>query len=380
MPSHLRKCDENHFKFLLPSGALARNHLLWVLIAVLLQWLLDQLHGSFLSGPPPMEVALSHDGRPRVRTPIEDLLRGNLEAVADRLNWEYLRSEGDDRVPGMTRAEKVRDILSAFNTKILPEDFRQDLVETTTQARTAEQCVVQGDFEATIFRLAVHDDGVFSSLCKAMPTGACTAIYFEKVQEQTRRVLTDFDRYCLTGERPVSSYSLGEGIFEVDDVVQYLRRTVSRIRASIAARAPHGSEGAAKALVSILEFVAHRNKDSLDGNQWGRRSFHGEDEDQRNLYHLLVGSEDMDVDSDTELFVLDALETLPVPYLSLWSSSLREIQGKVEVHRAPKPFLLKLGALVRASESTAAFGAPGTVGGQKRPAAGNSGGYSKRTR
>ena len=80
----------------------------------------------------------------------------------------------------MTRTEKVRDIFSAFN-RTLPEDTRRDLTETTEQARTAEECVVQGDFEATMFRLAMHDDGVFNSLCKAMPAGACAAIYLSLI-------------------------------------------------------------------------------------------------------------------------------------------------------------------------------------------------------
>ncbi|KAJ5166691.1 uncharacterized protein N7482_005472 [Penicillium canariense] len=333
--------------------------------------------------PPSTEVALSHDGRPRVHPSIEDLLKGKLEAVADRLNWPCLRNEGDGRSTGMTRAQKVRDVLSAFSPKILPEDFRQDLAETTAQTRTPEQCVVQGDFEATIFRLAVHDDSVFTSMCKAMPSGACAAIYFDKVQEQSRRLLADFDRYCATGERPADPSSPGGGLVEVDEVVQHLRRSVSRIRANVALRAPYGSEGAAKALVSILEAIAARNKDALEGNTWGRASFHGEDEDQRNLYHLLIGSEDMDLDPDAELFVLDALHALPPADLTQYLPKLLDIRGKIEVNRAPKLFLLRLGALIRVAESASAgaASASGQMGsGQKRPAAGNSGGNSKRSR
>lgn len=323
-------------------------------------------------------MVLSYDGRPRVRSRIEDLLKGKLEAVADQLNWQYLLEEGDERGTGMTRAEKVRDLLSAFSPTILPEDFRQDLAETTTQRRTAEQCVVQGDFEATIFRLAVHDDGVFGSLRKAMPSGACAAIYFDKVQEQAHRLLSDFDQYCATGQRPADPSSPGGGIVEVDQVVLSLRRLVSRIHNNITVRAPHGSEGAAKALIWILDAISARNRDPLEGQTWGRNSFHGEDEDQRNLYHLLIGSEDMGVEPDAELFVIDALETLPPSDIYQFTGLLRGIQRKIEVNRAPKVFLLRLGALVRVAESA---GAPGATGsGQKRPAAGNSGGYSKRSR
>ncbi|KAJ5127327.1 hypothetical protein N7448_008106 [Penicillium atrosanguineum] len=337
-------------------------------------WLLDQLHGCFLSNPPSTEVALSHNGRPVVRQRIEDLLTGKLEAVANQLNWQYLRDEGDSRTTAMTRVEKVRDVLSAFTPTILPEDFRPDLVETTTPARTAEQCVVQGDFQATIFRLAVHDDGVRSSLCKAMPAGACAAIYFDKIQDHTRRLLAGFDRYCATGEIPSNPSSPGGGPVQIDQVFEELRRSVSRIRSHIGFRAPYGFEGAAKALVFILDAISSRHKDPLDGNTWGRTSFQGEDEDQRNLYLMLIGDPDMDLEQDADLFVITALEALPPASLYQFIDELRDIRGKIEVNRAPKVFLYRLGDLIRSAELAA------SASGQKRPAAGNSGGHSKRTR
>jgi hypothetical protein len=275
----------------------------------------------------------------------------------------------------MTRTEKIRDVLSAFNTKILPEDFRQDLQEKEpTTKYTAESCVVQGDLEATIFRLAVHDDSVFSSICKAMPSGACAAIYFQKLQDQIRRLLSDFDRYCATGERPADSSSSGGGV-EVGEVVHQLRRTVSRIRSNIAIRSPHGSDGAADALVLILENIAARNKDCLDGNNWGRTSFHGEDEDQRNLHHLLIGSDDVELKADDELFLISALEDLNLSSLGSKIDALRNSLSKLEVNRAPKAYLVRLGALVRLIESGGTSGS-----GQKRPAAGNSGSLPKRSR
>lgn len=75
--------------------------------------------------------------------------------------------------------------MSAFNKITLPEVFRPDLVEIARQVRKPEQCVVQGDFEATMFRLAVHDDDVYFSLSKAMPAGACAAIYFDKILQKS---------------------------------------------------------------------------------------------------------------------------------------------------------------------------------------------------
>ncbi|CAG8429762.1 unnamed protein product [Penicillium salamii] len=337
------------------------------------QWLVDQLHGCFVREPPSMEVALAPDGRPDLQPRLESLLEGNLEAVAARLRWQCLRDEGDDTGSGMTRTQKVKDIFSAFS-KTLPEEFRPDLNETTEHARTAEQCVVQGDFEATIFRLAVHDDGVFNSLCKVMPPGACAAIYFDKVQGQSRRLLNDFDRYCST--EPHTDPASQGGTVDINEVVEQLQLAVSRIAANIAARSPHGCEGAGEALVSLLESVVARNNDPLEHNRF-RDSFHGEDEDQRNLYHLLIGSIETESETDARHFVLHALNTLPPLDLYQFESRLQDILSKLEVNRAPKQYLLSLGSLLQTARSGAAM-----ASGQKRPAAGNgnSGGYSKRTR
>jgi hypothetical protein len=283
--------------------------------------------------------------------------------VAEQLNWQYVHSEVEG---GMSRPQKVKDLMSAFDTVVLPEDFRPDLIDDVGQSRTPEQCVVQGDFEATMFRLAVHDYAVRSSLSKAMPPGARAAIYFDKVQENSRRLLADFDRYCQTGWR-----SDGSNV-DIDSVIRELQRNVNRIHANIITRTPHGVEGAAKALVTLLEDICNRNKDAMDGNRWGGVTFHGEDEDQRNLYYQLIGK----AEETGEFFILDALEQLAGSDLHQFGKRLRAVLHKNEVNRAPKAYILKLNGLVRRAESSS------SGSGQKRPATASSGGngQSKRTR
>ncbi|RAH62362.1 SWIM zinc finger family protein [Aspergillus piperis CBS 112811] len=325
-------------------------------------WLLDQLHGCFVPQPPPSDILLSSDGRLPNFGRVEQLLDGKLETIADQLCWQYVRSEAEG---GMSRQDIVRDILSAFSPVILPKEFRLDLVDDAGQSRTPEQCVVQGDFEATMFRLAVHDDGVYSSLCKAMPIAACAVIFFDKVHQRLRKLLADFDRYCLTGQASNEARDL-----DVEAVISKIQENVDRVWENIIARAPHGMEGAAKTLVTLLEDICGRNKDALEGNERGRVTFHGEDEDQRNLFHQLIGK----ADETGEFFILDALEHVPAMALHQFVGRLKAILHRIEVDRAPKAYILRLDALIRAAES------PLANAGQKRPSSSTSRGYSKRTR
>ncbi|PKY01252.1 hypothetical protein P168DRAFT_299535 [Aspergillus campestris IBT 28561] len=317
-------------------------------------WLLDRLHSNFTPQDTPNTIPLSTDGHPPGHPRIERLLHGKLEQIADQHNWPYIRSESEG---GMTRPQKVKDIITAFSATILPEDFRPDLTDDPAHRRTPEQCVVQGDFEATMFRLATHDDAVYSP------------IYFDKIQGQSRKLLADFDRYALTGHLPADDNNNTNPI-DVRTVLHKIQLNVYRIQSNIIARAPHGTESASKALITLLEDICSRNKDALDGNRWGRTTFHGEDEDSRNLYHQLIGT----AEETGRCFVLDALEHLPASALHQFRDRLMAVQRKAEVNRAPKAYILKLGGLVRRAEAV------GAVLGQKRLSTAAPRGQSKRTR
>lgn len=279
--------------------------------------------------------------------------------------------EQEEEPTGMSRQQKVRDIFSAFDKSTLPEEFRPELVERTDVSRRPEQCVVQGDFVATMFRLAVHDNNVYHSLRKAMPAGACAAIYFDKAQQRSRKILSEFDIYCQTGQAPPGQTSM-----EVVEVAEALRLLVDQIEANASARSPHGIKGAAEALVTLLEDICGRNVDAFEGSHWGRTPRPQEDEDDRNLYEQLIGQSH----DEHGFFVLDALEELPPNVLQEYRTNLMGILRKIESerNRARAPYIFKLQALLRTTDPAAE---PLSPSGQKRPAMGGpAGGSSKRTR
>lgn len=295
-----------------------------------------------------------------------------------------MTSSGELIAGGLSRQEQVRDIMSAFNKVSLPEDFRRDLVESsaTSTPRTPEQCVVQGDFEATIFRLAVHDDNVYSSIRKAMPAGACAAIYFDKVHQKSRNLLTQFDEYRRTGRLPSSGEREIRSLDNVSEVARELRRHVAQIRNNLAIRIPYGTKGAVEALITLLQEVSVRNIDAFENNCWGRVAPPGEDDDARNLYEQLIGqASDEDQGMGDEeggggggLFILDVLEEVPASVLESYVPNLCDILAKVEIIPAPSPFLLKLKSLIHDAQSSR------TQPRGKRPATAEAGGSHKRTR
>ncbi|OKL61562.1 hypothetical protein UA08_03899 [Talaromyces atroroseus] len=352
-------------------------------------WLVDQVYDSISKGTAPLSPAglpLSRDGFSPKLPHIHTLLNDRLESLAAHLEWPFIPINesttarlgyGEAIAGGLSRQEQVRDIMSAFNKVTLPEDFRKDLVEASTATpRTPEQCVVQGDFEATLFRLAVHDNNVYSSICKAMPTGACAAIYFDKVQQQSRNLLLHFDEYRRSGRLPSGRQSL-----EVYAVARELRQHVQKIRNNLALRVPYGTKGAVEALVTLLQDVSSRNIDAFENSPWGRIAPAGEDADDRNLYEQLIGQANSSRSSnrgvggggEEALFILDVLGEVPASVLGSYLSNLFDILAKVEINRAPSSFVLKLKTLIQDAQS-------GQGRAVKRPATAEAGGGPKRAR
>ncbi|KAH8698284.1 hypothetical protein BGW36DRAFT_425996 [Talaromyces proteolyticus] len=333
-------------------------------------WLVDQVYENLSPHAPQSGLPLSKDGFSPSLPRLHTLLHDQLDRVANAMEWRFVPgspspSESSSEMASMSRQDKVRDILSAFNEVTLPENFRKDLAETTTEPRTPEQCVVQGDFEATVFRLAVHDDNVFTSIRKAMPAGACAAIFFDKAQKQSRRLLQYFDEYRRSGRLPPERRSL-----EVKVVASELRLHVKQIRENIKMRIPYGSKGAVEALLALLQDISARNIDAFEQSLWGRVPPVGEDEDDRNLYEQLIGQ----ANETGDMFVLDALEELPISVLGSYVRNLTDILRKTEINRAPPSFVLKLKSLIHEAQSSLAASRA------KRPATGDAGGNQKRTR
>ncbi|KAK2750141.1 hypothetical protein FQN57_004637 [Myotisia sp. PD_48] len=334
-------------------------------------WLVDQLYGRVTKqhriGP---KVTLSARGEARELPSLLDMLRDDADKVFSQSGWLYVSARSSasnsdaESTPAMSRSDKARDLLSTFSETIMPEEFRPDLFEAISKTLTPEQCVIQRDLEGTIFRLAVHDDNVYSSLRKVMPAGARAAIFFEKILRRINQLLEDFRKYSRTGARRRSDSK----ILEIPAVCREVREYLSMIRKNITIRSPHGSY-AAQALVGILRAVSNYNLDAFENIQWNRQAVAGETPQDRNLYVQLIY---FPVKAD-ECFVLDCLELLPNDILSQYCPQLQGVLADLKGHGAPMDYLRRIQALIAIGDATipSRVGIGSSAGGPsgyKRPA------------
>ena len=90
---------------------------------------MDQLHRGLLSKRPPPGVLLTDSGFCPSFPAIHELIDDELETLANKAEWPYVPGDetasgsSTDSGAGMSRQQKARDILSAFNEKIIPEEF-----------------------------------------------------------------------------------------------------------------------------------------------------------------------------------------------------------------------------------------------------------------
>ncbi|KAK2868090.1 hypothetical protein FQN49_003176 [Arthroderma sp. PD_2] len=343
-------------------------------------WLVDQLHRWVLPGRPSAGLQLSPRGECSTFDPMIDLIGDSMEDICQKVKWPYIPTPGTPsdlsqyNSTSMTRPEKARDLLSAFSADTMPDEFRPELVETISQPRTPEQCVVQGDFEATMFRLAVHDENVYASLRKVMPSGARAAIFFDKIQRRIRALLADFNQYRQKGTPRRDD----RAALEVDVVAEEMRAHLRQIQKNMLSRSPHGFKGSAEALLYLLRAICQCNYDAFESSTWDRPSPSDETAEDRNLYFQLI----YNPVNDDDFFVLSSLELLPEDVLQQITPQLDAIFSHMQMNSAPVPYLRKLHSIIAGDipPRTAVGAHISGVGGQKRPATGASVSGRKRTK
>lgn len=188
-----------------------------------------------------------------------------------------------------SRQEIVKDILSVFDPKALPEDYGQNFLEVEVHARASKKLYVPGNLAATIYEIAIRDEAFYRRLRKVVTRDICATSYFSKQRLRAGEVMLSLDRFVMSG--PSESPEVKD--VDVPECARSLRLIVHQICTDRDARASKGSLGvvtsmnAAEILVDILaEVVCNRDKDVYEGG-WERDD--NEPRRNRNLYLYLIG-------------------------------------------------------------------------------------------
>jgi len=240
---------------------------------------------------------------------------------------------------GMSKQDTVRDILSTFEINVLPEQYLEEQYSFITRRRTLAECLVPGELDATIFRLAMNDDDVYRALRETQPAPPCASHYYNKMRYRISALISAFDTYCTRG---TPSTANGTPL-EVEVVAARLLDHVRRIDKNLSMRGQDGNGEAADCLIVALYEVCVRDRDAFEGIRWRRRAKRDEREEDRNLYHQLIRRLNED-----DAFVLDVLAKLPAWALQQRLSRLVQIRDLVDQRITPPLYEAKLRGIIAA--------------------------------
>ena len=316
-----------------------------------MKWLFDGLKAVLISNFDASTHKIKQGEVVQQLSGLYELIGQRLELLPDLLN----RTRGDEAesdsdqsdieetsassIP-YTRKEIVRDMLSVFDRKALPSEYKLDFPERAPASTsvTAELYMPE-NLAATIYGIAIRDDSFFRRLSKVVTRDICAGAYFRKQWTRARELMAHLDRSAELGILE----SVEGRDSNVPTCARGLRRIVHQIcenRDVRTARGPLRSQiisQAAEFLVDILyEVVCNRNRDifgrtsqELLGEDYGR---------DHNLFQYLIGSPPR-LDSSAPVamrddFIIDRLRDFPATEWSHLLERLTTIIDSIHEHAA----------------------------------------------
>ena len=253
-------------------------------------------------------------------------LRGELNRVrGDALSSDSGESGGEEDRPSRKpdRTDTLCDILSSFDERYLPGEYRRDFVENARPLRSSDDILDRDSLSATIYRLAYWDETIYRRLRRVVPRDVCAIEYYNKQYKRARSSIKWLARYAQTGPQGGSlRRSVPERLRDMDvpKCARTLRYIVYQICADRDARtaiAPLGVSVVSRLAAILTEIIGEvllYNKDIYQGSSWNRSRPPHEDARNRNLYAFLIGNPPFDNSLPPWMrdhFVIDRLQTFP---------------------------------------------------------------------
>lgn len=183
------------------------------------------------------------------------------------------------------RQEELCDILTSFHDTMLPQQFYQRYVQGTPAVAYFEDCLVEHDLYASVYRLGMRDRYISRALQKLVPGNVRATRLYLKQERRGINALERLDALARSGELNAEGPTVSE-------CALFLRRIVYEMYEDLQARVAANSvdqragEQCATSLIHLLEeVVGRRGRDYYQNSTNVPSTLAARD---RNIYTCLI--------------------------------------------------------------------------------------------
>ncbi|KAL9639886.1 MAG: hypothetical protein Q9164_000634 [Protoblastenia rupestris] len=201
------------------------------------------------------------------------------------------------------RSDALCDMLSTFDHRILPEEFRNNFINRAPAISNLDDCLEPWNLSVTIYRMAMVDVAVFEALRRTVPPHLCANRYMTKQKSRLDEAIDRLDQ--------AEQARTGVPAAIVIDCARSLRIIVHQLCQDRNKRPPLAADQTSylsTILVDLIRSVCARNRDLRVGDGPRARSRN------HNLYTCLIGNPPIEPtapDYMNDAFVVDRLRVFP---------------------------------------------------------------------
>ena len=297
------------------------------------QWLFAGLHKILIVG---QGTAASSPTQPVLTTLFRQMYplirEERLDTLPRELNRVGVDDPGDVNVDLDERKNTLCDILAGFYNRPTktPEELKDEFGEDLSHLPLSE-VLVEGNLQATVYRLAMRDNGLYKRLQEIVPNDLRAKQYYQTLYLRAQEAMERLTAYATNG--PLSPRDL-----TVPECARVLRSLVHQMCQNKDARnavVPLGSVVASRLaviLVRLIDRVIDFNQDIYANARWNRTQPSNEHPRDRNLFAYLIGDPPSAWAPDwkTDYFVIDRLRRFPVNEWEHLTERLDTIRWRIE--------------------------------------------------
>lgn len=226
-----------------------------------------------------------------------------------------------DAIDMETRRNIICDILSSFDSTIIPSEFKHRYAEDPEPEvlPVGNGSLVPDSLPATMYHLACRDDAFYESLQQLVPLDVRATQYHKTQYGRAQNALRLLTQYSETGSAAYRTPDSNE-VMDVPACARYLRSIVNELcedrdrRTAVSPLSVPILRRLAEILTRLIGQVIPWDIDIYSRARWNRVQPQSEHPRDRNLFSYLIGDPPSDPTLPrwmTDHFVIDRLRSFP---------------------------------------------------------------------